>query len=247
MLERRIEEASLNSWPALQQMLFDGWLLRFARGYTKRANSVTPLYTALQPLQEKIEACEKVYRRKRQPTIFRLPSFLSLGQELDHLLSEREYQYVDRTMVLTRELEASIQMHDPAIREVSLATWLEIFCQLSQSPIEKHQAHQEMLARIAARSYFAVLYVGMIPVACALGVLENEVFGLFDIITAPEQRAKGYGTRLISEMLSWAWQNKATSAYLQVVDNNLIALRAYERLGFQELYHYWYRVRPYSA
>jgi hypothetical protein len=30
LLKQRIEEVSLNSWPALQQILFDGWVLRFS-------------------------------------------------------------------------------------------------------------------------------------------------------------------------------------------------------------------------
>lgn len=75
MLERRIEEASLNSWPDLQQMLFDGWIIRFAGGYTKRANSVTPVYPSEIPLQEKIAFCEKLYQDQHLPTTFRLPSF----------------------------------------------------------------------------------------------------------------------------------------------------------------------------
>jgi hypothetical protein len=75
MLERRIEEASLNSWPAFQQMLFDGWVIRFAGGYTRRANSVTPIYTPSLPIQQKIAACENFYQKKQLPTIFRLLSF----------------------------------------------------------------------------------------------------------------------------------------------------------------------------
>ncbi len=254
MLERRIEEAALNSWPALQHMYYDGWLLRFARGYTKRANSVTPLYSTLLPLQKKIDACEMLYAQKRLPTIFRLLSFLTISKELDQLLAEREYQYIDHTLVLVMELvmmelvvmelEASMKMHDLVLQEVSLATWLPIFCQLSESPLEKHQSHREILTHIASRPYFAVLYVGVIPVACGLGVLEDTEFGLFDVITAANQRSKGYGTCLVNGMLAWAWQNKATYAYIQVVSSNQVARRVYERLRFQELYHYWYRVHP---
>jgi len=41
---RSVEERSLNAWPSLHQMLYDGWVLRFSNGYTRRANSVSPIY-----------------------------------------------------------------------------------------------------------------------------------------------------------------------------------------------------------
>src|ERR1700730_7737001 len=99
MFEKRIEEAGLNSWPALQQLLFDGWLLRFAQGYTKRANSVTPLYPSLLPAEEKIARCEHLYKENQLPAIFRLLSFSGESQQLDQLLAQRGYSVLDRTLV----------------------------------------------------------------------------------------------------------------------------------------------------
>jgi ribosomal protein S18 acetylase RimI-like enzyme len=79
-------------------------------------------------------------------------------------------------------------------------------------------------------------------VSCALGVLEDELFGLFDVVTAPEHRKKGYGTQLISSMLGRAQENRARHAYLGVVELNSPAQRLYDKLGFREVYRYWYRV-----
>ncbi len=200
MLERRIEEASLNSWPARQQLLFDGWIVRCDRGYTKRANSVTPVYTSLLPEQEKIRFCEQLYSKKHLPTVFRLPSFLADIHELDDLLAQREYQHIDPVHVLFQELVPGTTTHDPALHNVPLATWLPIFWQFSQTPAASQQAHRTILERITPELLFAVLYQDGIPVACGLGVLENKLFGLFDIVTSPAQRKQGHGTRLIAAM-----------------------------------------------
>jgi N-acetylglutamate synthase len=243
MLERRIEEASLNSWPALQQMHFDGWVMRFSNGYTRRANSITPLYTSLLPAQEKIVACENLYRKKQLPTIFRFLSFSSTADDLDALLAQQGYQHVDHVLTLSTELTSIPTAWNSSLHNVPLAEWLALFCQFKQASIEQHQPHHEMLKRIVPDPLCAVLYNDGLPVTCGLGVLENDVFGMFDIVTDPQQRNKGYGTQLISSMLGWARQNGARYAYLQVVNTNQPALHVYTKLGFHELYYYWYRVQ----
>jgi ribosomal protein S18 acetylase RimI-like enzyme len=242
MLHKRIEEAALNAWPALQQILFDGWVLRFAEGYTKRANSVTPLFASSINASEKVAACEQFYREKELPCIFRLTSFVS--PELDHLLAQRGYTILDPTLILHFDLQhASLDPTTSAtLQHKSLDDWMNTFCRLSATTLEQHETHRAILDAIAARRMLVSLSADARVVACGMGVLEQEYFGLFDILTAPQQRNQGYGTSLVTAMLVWAMEQGAQHAYLQVVDTNAPARHLYAKFGFQELYRYWYRV-----
>ena len=90
---RTIEEISLNAFPCLEQILYDGWILRFAEGYTKRANSVNPIYPSFQSLDDKIKRCEQIYWRKNLSCVFRLTSLApaEIDQALEGWLSQTRW------------------------------------------------------------------------------------------------------------------------------------------------------------
>ncbi|MBN1978012.1 MAG: GNAT family N-acetyltransferase [Anaerolineae bacterium] len=240
MLARRIEEAGLNAWPALQQMLYDGWVLRFSKGYTKRANSANALYPSAIDTREKVAFCEARYRARELRPIFRITPFAPA--DLDGILEARGYELVDTTLVLHLDLDQPTSSPSEQVRQESLDDWLPIFCRLKSSSLEDHRTHREILKAILGRCFYASLTVSGEAISCALGVLEGEFFGLFDVVTAPEHRNKGHGMALLSSMLDWAQENGARHAYLGVVELNSPARRLYDKLGFQEVYRYWYRV-----
>jgi N-acetylglutamate synthase len=241
---RRIEEASLNAWPALQQMLYDGWLARFANGYTKRANSITPLYPATEDLHAKIAFCEQLYQARDLSVVFRLSSFAA-PPDLDPLLAERGYRFADETLVLARPLATSIAplAATPELHTLPLDEWLPIYSHLSGATASQERTHRSILEAILDQRLLYALKADGEIVACGVGVLEDTYFGLFDIVTAPAFRRRGYGTQLISGMLTWAAHHGSAYAYLQVVGANHAARHLYEHFGFEEAYRYWYRIR----
>lgn len=240
----RIEEISLNAWPALQQVLFDGWILRFSRGYTKRANSVNTLYDSTLDVTHKVEACEELYGTRGLRPIFRLTPFSS-PPELDRVLAGRGYDILHPTFVLHRPLEEDCsQAAGPAeMRQERLDDWMALFCRLQNSPVAKHGTHKAILAKILGERCLASLVdaAGQ-SVACGLGVLEGDAVGLFDLITDPAERGKGYGTQLVANLLRWARERGARHAYLQVMEANETARRLYAKFRFRKAYRYWYRV-----
>jgi GNAT superfamily N-acetyltransferase len=84
-------------------------------------------------------------------------------------------------------------------------------------------------------------------VAVGLSVVERGYLGFFDIVTAAHMRNQGLGTQLMLHLLQWGCANGAQRAYLQVMRNNAPALRMYGKLGFKEIYRYWYRIKPLQA
>jgi N-acetylglutamate synthase len=240
---RRVEEASLNAWPALQQSLVDGWVLRFSRGFTKRANSIVPLYCAQQSAIEKIRYCENLYSRERLKTIFRLTTIVE-PESLDALLEQRGYQRIDPTCVLVRDLSAAHFATHVQFRELTRGDWLEAYARAADMPTAGAQLHAMLLAGIRTDHVFGAIFVDGVAVACGLAVLERELVGLFDIVTHPSARRRGHARALVESLLGWGRRGGALHAYLQVVEANGPARALYQRLGFERLYEYWYRVAP---
>jgi GNAT superfamily N-acetyltransferase len=239
----RIEEASLNAWPALQQMMFDGWMLRFSKGYTRRANSVSVIGPSQLEMGFKIDVCASRYQERGLAAMFRLSS-LSESAPLDALLANRGYRRAALTSVMGLDLAHVADVGAPTgldWREVSLDVWLAAFRQLHGRPFVHHQVMREILYRIPGEQVFATLWDGELLVCCGRGVLEDVYAGLFNVVTAPEFRNRGYGTAFVLGLLDCASDRGTQWAYLQVMEDNVPARHVYERVGFAGLYDYWYR------
>lgn len=236
---RGIEERALNAWPALQTVVADGWLFRFAEGYTKRANSVNAL-TPAGSFADTLRLAEELYSARGLPTIFRLSPLA--GAEADAALEGRRYARVDETLVMTVPAVAAA---DPGvvIRESCGGDWAEGFAAAAGLDALRRRIHERMLDVIALPAAFALLKEGGETVAFGLAVEERGMVGLFDLVTLPAARRRGFGRRMVAALVGWGAARGASSAYLQVTGSNAAARALYGRIGFREAYRYHYRVK----
>lgn len=239
-----IEEISLNQWQPLQTMLYDGWILRFANGYTKRANSINPIYNSKDDPNEKIKECERIYSSQNLSTIFRISPFVQ-PPNLDDTLEKRGYSLIDPTSIQVLDLN---QIKAPTIHTVKIephvsAEWLESFCALNPVCASHMKTMYQMLDNRMMNKGFITLFDHHRVVACGLGIIERKCMGLFDVVTSLDDRNKGFGEQLLLNLLQWGKENGADYSWLAVMVNNKPALRLYGKIGFKEIYKYWYRVK----
>ncbi|MGN7358418.1 GNAT family N-acetyltransferase [Paenibacillus sp. SAF-054] len=242
----KIEEYALNAWPALQTLVDDGWLLRFADGYTKRSNSVNAIYPCCEEfMEEKMNRAEAMYGKAGLDTVFKITPFVP--EALDGALEARGYSRMDDSSVLILDhLNAAAEPELTSVDFFDSLTpqWTNAFVAMNPGLSARSQtAMQKMLSQTVLQAGYFTLYAESVPVACGLGVMEDGFVGLYDIVTSEPHRNRGYGEQLILNMLKWAKENGAAKGYLQVVQNNGSANRLYAKLGYRHLYSYWYRVK----
>jgi ribosomal protein S18 acetylase RimI-like enzyme len=245
-LAQRIERVCAATWPPIEEWAYDGWVLRFARGYTRRCNSVTPVEPGTHPLLSKIEACEAVYAARHIPVVFRLPSTAAI-EELDSVLIQRGYYSADKTSIRVKALDAALPAPtgEIDIADTMTSEWLAHQRRWSKLNVGEAATFAEIVARVREPTAFALVWSGATPVAAGIGVLQEDLVCLHAIVAAPEARRRGFGRALTLGLLRWARDKGAETAYLQVVKANTPALRLYNELGFnREVYRYHYRGRP---
>ena len=242
---QQIEHLSLEAWPALEQRVYDGWIVRFANSYTRRSNSISPVDSSSLPVAEKITSCEALYRERGQRTVFKMTSEV-FPHNLDDILAENGYIKEAPTRVQQRLTLVNVEL--PSLKTVSISQqfnddWLHLYCRSNNLDICHLPTMQRMLNRIAPAQGFATLYHEGQMAAVGLGVVTGDALWFFDVATDVALRNRGLGKQLMLHLIQWGKANGATTAYLQVMADNAPAVRLYEKLGFREIYEYWYRVK----
>ncbi len=245
---RHLEEITFRAWPALDTANHAGWLQRFSNGYTKRANSINVVEAIAEIDSEAIDALEAPYRARGLPPVWRITPLAPPAA--DGLLEARGYRRLEESLVQVAPLDGSSLdgslVLDPAVTIASHPSpdWLAGFAELSPvSPIHR-PTMTRMLQSIAPPVGFALVEEAGRPLAFALGVVEDDYLGLFDILVSPAARRRGLARRVLRSVCAWGYAQGARFAYLQVVDSNAAARPLYVEHGFETVYTYWYRVPP---
>jgi N-acetylglutamate synthase len=247
-LAARVEDVCLNAWPALQEIHYDGWLIRLAGGQTRRVNSVNVLREGSLPVSDKIAYCEDVYRRNALQSYFRILS--TATSELESALIARGYRAEDET----RTLYADFSKHPPMLPEFPAdlsvgapdAEWLAAYGLFHSLSATESGRLERILGQVAVPGVFAVVRneVGAIR-SLAKGAVHDRIVCINMVATDASARRRGYSRACLSAILGWAKDDAgATGACVQVLSANEFAIPLYESLGFtHELYRYHYLTR----
>lgn len=229
----------MNCWPALQTVVYDGWIVRYAEGLTRRSNSVVPLYHSSLPLETKIKFCEDFYNSRNEPCIFKLTN-MSKPEDLDKELDFRAYNRSEDSWVMTLDMNRKIEGLQNNVEFVSPEDWVFFYSKLNH--FERLGLLDRILSASTAINYFGVIRFNGEVVASGLLAVQGKMAGLFQIVVDDTLRHRGFGKELMLGLIAKAKKEKTNLLYLQVEQKNVVARNLYNSLGFKDEYKYWYRI-----
>jgi N-acetylglutamate synthase len=243
-LIRQIEEVSMNCWPSLQTIHYDGWVLRFAEGLTRRSNSVYPVYDSKIDVFTKISYCENLYKRKDLPACFKITE-IAQPYDLDEILDSKGYNHeFDISVQLMNINKFTIDEDSNAkISEYTNDEWIYNYVNMNEMDAIQKPILKKIMDRILLPKCLLTYDLNGYPIGCGLGVIDDKFLGLFEIVIDKQYRNKGFGKSMIDNILMWGKNNGAEVAYLQVLTENNAAIKLYDKEGFKEAYRYWYRIK----
>jgi ribosomal protein S18 acetylase RimI-like enzyme len=232
---RTLEECLLNAWPSTRTLHCDGWVLRQAGAYTKRANSASALAPS-QNFPAVFTKARRFYAAQGQPTVFRLTPLAD--PKADALLKHLGFDCVDPTIVMSAPIVDCATVDSSVSLAFSYSEeWGAAYAAVRGLRPTEARAHAAILNPTA----FATWRVDGEPLAFGLGVLDHDRLGLFDIATVASARRQGGANKIVTSLLGWGQSLGAHTAWLSVIAENAPAIALYEKLWFSEQYRYHYR------
>ncbi len=238
---RFLENISANAFVGLETINYDGWELRFTHGFTGRANSVQIKGASTIDLTEKIEYCEKQYEEHNLPCIFKLSD---ADKEFISILENRGYQSVKPTDVMTLPLK-DIVTDSEILKDVYFSStpdgWFEPYFEFEGMQDEmKRDLTKKIHAKVAVdQIYIKVMHNGKVAAVASLAIEEGYSL-LHNVVVTSDLRGLGLGKKLCQAAILKSKEAGASYIYLQVMQNNPIAMNLYKKLGFEKQYTYYY-------
>jgi GNAT superfamily N-acetyltransferase len=238
-----LEATMLAAWPALETVIDGAWVSRFARGHTKRANSLTILDAEDGgEVERRLDAVAAEYRRRGLPPTHRLtPLTPSLVRSA---LEARRTAPFEQSIALGSLLPSGLPI-DSSVRVLrpTDALWIDAQARFHDFSAATVATMAEMLALIAvpAGALLLVDETGA-AAAAALMLVTGGLAMLVKVVVAPQARGKGLGRRVVTSALGWAAAQGADEVFLHALADNAPAIALYRSLGLVERYKYSHMV-----
>lgn len=233
----RFAAASDASWPAAETVIHDGWHLRFTEGAGSRASSVWTAEHAPADLDAAIAGAEAAYTARGLVPRFQLwPG----DEALDAALEARGYLRYDRSALMVRPLTAPW----PAPEKDCVA--VEVRCPLAALDALWASGgvgaeRRAVLARAKGPKALFLGRVGMAPAGAVAVVVDRDVAVTQALWVEPAFRGKGLARCLMGAAGAAAARHGASMIAHAVLEENAVAIRLYEALGFHRFGAYHYR------
>ncbi|HEV2554343.1 MAG TPA: GNAT family N-acetyltransferase [Bosea sp. (in: a-proteobacteria)] len=241
--ERRI----VNAWPSPATLLIDDWVVRFAGGYSGRANSASPLKPGAELDEDTLALIEELFRSDGLPPCIRLTPLV--GEATLAMVKARGYVVRDASFGLIRELDDVVAEIEPdlQIEARPSADWIAGVAARQSGIKSDPEKLAAIVGAVRLPAAFATWLIAGEPVAFGMSVAERGMVEIGSVVVDPAHRGQGLGRRLIGGLMGWARAMECRQAYLQVDQTNAVALRLYGSLGFKQLYAYETRVLDLGA
>jgi N-acetylglutamate synthase len=210
---RNLEHAAALAWPGVEQRRLGGWLLRFGRGSTRRANSAVPLDV---PTGSDVSAIIDWYAARTVAPLVAAP---------DRLLRIPQGVPIDaETLAMTADVTTQ-RRSAVAIATRPDAEWLHLY---------RRDVPVDVLTAILDGE---VAFATSAGAAVGRGAVTDSPdgsrwIGLSAVHVVETARRRGLARELCQALLAWGAERGATRAYVQVLADNIAATRLYESMGF---------------
>ncbi len=243
---RRFEAVSFRSFPATTTYFNGTWAIRLTAGHpARRLNSINPLdpgdsWNIARRLEQEVKRFDSFGR----PIVFRLTPLAppSLVSHLDEL----GWGEFGESVVMAVDLDGlDLDNITDRLPYKDTGHWVDSFLKLEGESEELKPGMVEVISAAHGRTELFLLEGDDLRPHCVMRmVLDNEVIGLFNIVTDKQHQRKGLATSLLLSAMRWARFEGAQKAWLQVESENKPAISLYQSLGFKEIYRYVYRHPP---